>query len=482
MNKYYAWIKNLTSIVYDNSKSEYQILSELIPILLDIKDNQDTNSSNMDTFYNELIEKIKTVQEDMTNFTPTYNSLKLSIQQIINNQDLVNDVINGFNTIITTINNYVSKYLNENGRNDIISSINENFNDNFLENKESDYIVLIGYGSEPSSANLNDHYYNTSENKLYKYNGSSWEEDIIMINQLYLFNNKLYAGKCNVTTKTINQALNIALTDELFIYLANNSNNLILYNINTNERTVYQANLPSDFEIITLPYIDTCKAAYFNNKYYIIYQMKDSDRCKLMYTEDFINFNTIDTDFNSESCIRIINNNLYINNITNYLLENDTLINIMPIHPYKFENGLYYGIRMYASNPTFDIVTSSNPNFNDYEKISTQPSTGFQYSANYFKYYNYELIFGSIFLNNKLIEELESIKCDNILLSYQKPINYYSSFNYNKFNSNYFNISSLINTTQYTPFVNYYTDKLYLSNDTDNLTYEVTFSLSIEEL
>ena len=45
-----------------------------------------------------------------------------------------------------------------------------------------------------------------------------------------------------------------------------------------------------------------------------------------------------------------------------------------------------------------------------------------------------------------------------------------------------FNISSLIDTTSYMPFVNYYTDKLYLSNDTDNLTYEVTFSLSIEEL
>ena len=480
MNKYYAWIKNLTSIVYDNSKSESQILSELIPILLDIKDNQDTNSSNMDTFYNELIEKIKTVQEDMTNFTPTYNSLKLSIQQIINNQDLVNDVINGFNTIITTINNYVSKYLNENGRNDIISSINENFNDNFLENKESDYIILIGYGSEPSSANLNDYYYNTSENKLYKYNGTSWEEDIILINQLYLFNNKLYTGKCNVTTKTINQALNIALTDELFIFLSNDSNNLILYNINTNERTEYQANLPSDFAFPGFSYIDTCNATYFNNKYYIIYMIKDSLRCKLMYTEDFINFNTIDTQFNFESCIRIINNNLYVDN---YLLENDTLINIGVIRPYKFENGLYYGIRRYAGKSTFDIVTSSNPNFNDYEKISTQPSINpFQYSANYFKYYNYELIFGKIFLNNKLIEELESIKCDNILLSYKKPINYYSSFNYNKFNSNYFNTSSLIDTTSYGPFVNYYTDKLYLSNYRDNLTYEVTFSLTIEEL
>ena len=481
MNKYYAWIKNLTSIVYDNSKSESQILSELIPILLDIKDNQDTNSSNMDTFYNELIEKIKTVQEDMTNFTPTYNSLKLSIQQIINNQDLVNDVINGFNTIITTINNYVSKYLNENGRNDIISSINENFNNNFLENKESDYIILIGYGSEPSSANLNDYYYNTSENKLYKYNGTSWEEDIIMINQLYLFNNKLYTGKCNVTTKTINQALNIGLTDELFIYISpNDSNNLILYNINTNERTEYQANLPSDFEFSTFSYINTCMAAYFNNKYYIKYKIKDSLRCKLMYTEEFINFNTIDTDFNFESCIRIINNNLYV---SSYLLENDTLINLNVIQPYKFENGLYYGIRRYTGNPTFSILTSSNPNFEDYEKISTQPSiNSFQYSANYFKYYNYELIFGKIFLNNELLEELECIKCDNILINYENPVNYYSTFNYNKFNSNYFNISSLIDTTSYMPFVNYYTDKLYLSNYTNNLTYELTFSLSIEEL
>src|SRR5699024_3758 len=125
---------------------------------------------NMDTFYNDLITKIETVQELMNNYPPTYNSLKDEIQALLDNQDLVNDVINGFNAIINTINNYVSNYLNDNGRNDIIKAINTNYNTQFLDNKESDYITLVAYGNQPSSANLNDYYYDSTENKLYKYN------------------------------------------------------------------------------------------------------------------------------------------------------------------------------------------------------------------------------------------------------------------------------------------------------------------------
>ena len=307
MNNYYAWIKNLTSIVYDNSKSESQILSELIPILLDIKDNQDTISSNMDTFYNDLITKIETVQELMTNYPPTYNSLKTTIQELLDNQDLVNDVINGFNAIINTINNYVSNYLNDNGRNDIIKAINTNYNTQFLENKESDYITLVAYGNQPSSANLNDYYYDSTENKLYKYNGTSWEEDVIMINQLYLFNNKLYVGKCNVTTKTINQVLSIALTDEIFLYYK--SPNLVVYNVNTNERNVYQPTFPDDFANLNEQpgnELNSCPAVFFNNKYYILYRpLSSAFDLKVMTTEDFINYTSYDTVFSYNAIFKI---------------------------------------------------------------------------------------------------------------------------------------------------------------------------------
>ena len=480
MDKYYAWIKNLTSIVYDNAKSESQILSELIPILLDIKDNQDTISSNMDTFYNDLITKIETVQELMTNYPPTYNSLKDEIQALLDNQDLINDVINGFNAIINTINNYVSNYLNDNGRNDIIKAINTNYNTQFLENKESDYITLVAYGNRPSTANLNDCYYDTTENKLYKYNGTSWEEDVIMINQLYLFNNKLYVGKCNVTTKTINQVLSIALTDELFLYYK--SPNLVVYNVNTNERNVYQPTFPDDFGDLN-SYVNnelnSCPAVFFNNKYYILYKpLNSSFDLKVMTTEDFINYTSYDTVFSYQAIFKILNNNLYIINNGCYLFQDDNFTFISSIYPYKYENNLYYAIRQVnGSSSLGNFITSTNTNFSDYEILKPlSQRIRLVTNCNYYKYYNYELIYGNIFKNNEYQIDLYLIKSDNILTDYHNTY-YYGTYNGKFYANNY-----ILSVSSNEAIINWYTNKLYKVYEPSNRTYELTFNISIEEL
>lgn len=482
MNKYYAWIKNLTAIVYDNSKSESQILSELIPILLDIKDNQDTISANMDTFYDELITKIKTVQELMNNYPTTYNSLKDEIQALLDNQDLINDVINGFNTIINTINNYVSDYLNGKGRTDIINTINSNYNNQFLENKESDYITLVAYGNRPASANLNDYYYDTTENKLYKYNGTSWEEDIIMINQLYLFNNKLYIGKCNITTKTINQILSLALTDELFLYYK--SPDLVVYNINTNEQTSYQPTLPDDFDNFDNPVnneMSNCWGVYFNNKYYILYRPHNfGHNLKVMATEDFVNFTSYETKFNYDAIFKILNNNLYVISKGCYLYENDNFTLISSIYPYKYENNLYYAIRQVTNSfDAGDFITSNNANFSDYEILKPLPERIIiKPIYNYSKYYNYELIYSNIFKDNDYQIHLEYIKSDNILTFNSEDYDYYGTYN-GKFFANNYDLPFQTDRA----FFNWYTNKVY-KYDTASFkkTYELTFNISIEEL
>lgn len=481
MNNYYAWIKNLTSIVYDNAKSESQILSELIPILLDIKDNQDTISSNMDTFYNELITKIETVQELMTNYPPTYNALKTSIQELLDNQDLVNDVINGFNAIINTINTYVTNYLNDNGRNDIIKAINTNYNTQFLDNKESDYITLVAYGNRPNTANLNDYYYDTTENKLYKYNGTLWEEDAIMINQLYLFNNKLYVGKCNVETKTINQVLSIALTDELFLYYK--SPNLVVYNVNTNERNVYQPTFPDDFANLNEQpnsELNSCPAVFFNNKYYILYRPLSSVfDLKVMTTEDFINYTSYDTVFGYTAIFKILNNNLYVINNGCYLFQDDNFTFISSTYPYKYENNLYYGIRQVSGSSSFgNIITSNNANFSGYEILKPlYQRLSLVTKCNYYKYYNYELIYGNIFKDNDFQIRMQMIKSDSILTDFHRSTFYYGTYN-GKFYANNYVLSVVTNST----IINWYTNKLYKVDEPSNRTYELTFNISIEEL
>ena len=125
---YKAWIKELNDLVYDNSKSEYQILSELIPILLDLKDNQDKFSEDMDTFYNSLSEKISSLLEVISNartsITNSINSWTTTFNENIGSALLE------FSSIQQTNSKQIS---------DLISSLQANYNNE----KEGD--IVWGY-------------------------------------------------------------------------------------------------------------------------------------------------------------------------------------------------------------------------------------------------------------------------------------------------------------------------------------------------
>ena len=408
---YRAWIKELNNLVYDNSKSEYQILSELIPILLELKDNQDKFSEDMDTFYNSLNEKISSLLEVISNartsitasinsWTETFNEnisnallefsniqqtntkqisdLIKTLQENYNNEkDVINDLLNidtlldnintSYQDILNKINTYVSNAYNSDTTKEYQYGTLENkYASEFLANRTPIYISLVAYqDTAPATANDNDIYYNTTDKKLYKWLNSSWNETTILPNALYKFNNKLYYGNVvleqgDLIHKFKNSIfrcygfLNENIIWGLYDSVAGREK-IATYNIITQEENIYD-NLvfPSDFHEFRKN--DTNFITLYNNIYYAIYLTNNSTGTALMKSTDLINWEKIDNvSFSNNGAFLVINNNLVLNTETNSYLISDVVTNAS----YKvigYLNNKYYAIFNYKEIKTSDSI------------------------------------------------------------------------------------------------------------------------------
>ena len=318
MEKYNAWIKELSTIVYDNSKSEYQILSELIPVLLNIKSSQDTNSELMDTIHDDVFNKVNELESGINTFTETfigklnefkqeftpqlteftntlesninnfkqeinnkintfnttYASEKASIQQIADSINNINDtLISGYNEILNKINNFIEPIINSSSGNIIDNAIETKFTPTYLA-RESIYIDLVSVTIEPSSANEGDIYYNASEYQLYKYSSGAWVKEEYILNKIYRYQNNIYVPQ----TIQYNE-LQIANYFQIPYCLANDylitandvgsitNMQITKININGNDNTTYsRLTLPADYK-----YLNEILYNSYNNTYYMFY-------------------------------------------------------------------------------------------------------------------------------------------------------------------------------------------------------------------
>ena len=457
---YKAWIKELNNLVYDNSKSEYQILSELIPILLELKDNQDKFSEDMDTFYNSLNEKISSLLEVISNartsitnsinsFSETFNEniesallefssiqqsnsnqirdLISSLQANYNNEkDVINNLINidnlldnintGYQDIVNKINSYVSNAYNSDTTKEYqFTTLENKYANEFLSNRTPIYINLIGYqDTAPTSANDNEIYYNTSNKKLYKWLNSAWNETTILPNALYKFNNKLYYGSVRLLQgDLIHQFSNSIykcygfLNENIIWGLYDSragSEKISTYNMTTQEEKIYE-NLvfPSDFAAFRKN--DTNFIILYNNIYYAIYLTNNSTGNGLMKSTDLINWEKIDNvSFSNNGAFLVINNNLVLNTEENSYIISDTVTNAS----YKvigYLNNKYYAIFNYT-----EIKTSATIDFTESELFFTLTSNDVKLLS-FFQGTEYNVIGTALF--NKNLE----------YLNYQSPVN-----------------------------------------------------------
>lgn len=450
---YRAWIKELNNLVYDNSKSEYQILSELIPILLDLKDNQDKFSEDMDTFYNSLNEKISSLLEVISNartsitasinsWTATfnenitsallefssiqetntkqisdliktlqenYNNEKAVINNLLNIDSLLDNINTSYQDILNKINNYVSNIYNSDVTKEYQYATLENkYANEFLSNRTPIYINLIAYqDTAPATANDNDIYYNTTDKKLYKWLNSSWNETTILPNALYKFNNKLYYGSVVLEQgDLIHQFKNsifkcYGFLNENIIWGLYDSvagrEKIATYNIITQEENIYD-NLvfPSDFDEFKKN--DTNFIILYNNIYYAIFTKNNASGTFLMKSTDLINWEEIpDVNFSNNGAFLVINNNLVLNTEKNSYLISDVVTNA----PYKvigYLNNKYYAIFNYK-----EIKTSATIDFTESELFFTLNSNDIKLLS-FFQGTEYNVIGNALF--NKNLEYL----------------------------------------------------------------------------
>lgn len=456
MEKYNAWIKELSTIVYDNSKSEYQILSELIPILLNIKSSQDTNSELMDTIHDTVFNKVNELESGMNTFSETftrklnefkqefntqteeftttlesnisafkekinnkistfnntYASEKASIQEIVDSINNINDtLISGYNEIINKINNFVEPLINSSSGNIIDSAIEEKFTPTYLA-RESIYIDLVSVTTAPSSANEGDIYYNATEYQLYKYTSGAWVEEEYTLNKIYRYQNNIYLPKLiryNEVKLANYFQQPYCLANDYIITAVDTSSvermQITKININGNDNTTYRnLTLPDDYTHLTnILYND------YNSTYYMFYSKSDDYG---IATSTDLQVWTKLTDVSGigirPNVAFFINEDIYIFNkkYSNGNWEN------LP-YPIFYTNGYYFwGQQNIYRSTTPDLDTSEEHLYiekRDYSDV---------YNTN-IVYYNPDkelLLYANTIYLNKVIASTYSVQYNNALL------------------------------------------------------------------
>lgn len=514
MNNYSAWIKELSSIVYDNSKSEYQIISEIIPLLLQIKDSQNSNSELMDTIYNEIASKISKLKEQMTNFTSefnskleeyktnldssnssflsslqeNFNSFITSSTELINNynetftnkkneidtliastNNLNSNLIQQYDAIISKINNYIPNIINsDDTSNFIYNTIVNKFNADF-SNRESNYINLTSITTQPTSANENDIYYNASENKLYQYTNSSWTEIDYTFDKIYKFNNHLLLPQLVITEigKPSITLQSVCVVDETH-YLGWTSNAGTNVHFTLVDTTTFKFGSQINIETPPEGYSSFDYVIYWNNTYYMVYNFN-----KLASSTDLANWTYLMDLPKSLLSFVILNEELFLyDNSTSYMLTSDNEL-IKSWYPMiGYYNGYYYFISSIRKGNKYVSRIYKNANFSatneGYEEVYTANTIlNKQFTELISANNNYFQSFKSIILNNdEYIENANSVQriiaTENILFSSDNIISYKNNI-----------INKHILTDNYTPYSNFNNYILSISG----VVYDVTMQL-----
>lgn len=502
MEKYNAWIKELSTIVYDNSKSEYQILSELIPILLNIKSSQDTNSELMDTIHETVFNKVNELESGMNTFSETftqklnefkqefnsgveeftttlesninefkekinnkiitfnktYASEKASIQDIADSINNINDtLISGYNEIIEKINNFVEPIINSASGNIIDNAIEEKFTPTYLA-RESIYIDLVSVTTAPSSANEGDIYYNASEYQLYKYTGSAWVEENYTTNKIYRFKNNIYY--LNMYRTNIETIFDYGLNGACFI----DENHVLAYSSNVGLRMQFViidiANKTREnHSMVTPPEGYTRTSAFYylqciDNKYY--FQYYNNNVYNLAISDDLENWTYLCplTMYGNHGKLKKINNYLVYGGRYYYDEESNTFKDFSQF-VYGYYNNKYYIVS------SDEIIISNQPIYQGQQIIKRIPIPEYDVTNDKnrnFYLFKDKLIVGGYILNNNdelvcLLTPKKIIFNNNLSIGfstlysfinngiiYNMPINIGESF------LQYYDINSDINT------------------------------------
>lgn len=369
MDKYHAWISALTPLNFANEKSIEQIVYELIPLALEIKDKQDTYPNMFNEFLVDLGKKlaviITSISDNVEMFTTLVDSIRLKINT--KESDITNDITSGFNAILNLINNFGDTYFTKNPEvfNNGINKVNFD-----LSNYDSCYHKFAGAPNKPEIKTSNfwsfynkdvsygvqttKYWYNPADKQIY-YNDqiANYDEYGLELGMVQLSENKL-----------IYHDVEISLGDNLFphtengyfigfpdvntaCYFAKTISDaetkyaLKMINLSTKEITTYDnLVMPSNFKDMYLLNNSHYLIKKFNNYYYMLYCTEGGNTAYIAKSNDLINWGSVGSlNVGSECTLKVIKNNLYfvsINNGTWLFNETDNSFNRLKVNNYDF--------------------------------------------------------------------------------------------------------------------------------------------------
>lgn len=345
MNKYHAWISALTPLNFANEKSIEQIVYELIPLALEIKENQDKYPNLFNEFLIDLGKKLAIIITSISDNVEMFNTLVDSIRLKINNKklEITTDINNGFNAILNLISNFGNTYFTkkpevfDKGVNEVNFDIT-NFNScyhkfngayNKPEINTNNFLNMsnqnVSYGVKTSG-----YWYNLADKQIYYGDNIAGDTYGLRLGEIQKCNNKL-----------IYHDVEIELGDVLFPHTENGyfigfpdvntacyfaktisesetKYDLKMINLSTKEITTYEnLAMPNNFKDMYLLNNSHYLIKKFNNYYYLLYCIENSDVAYIAKSNDLIHWGSVGTlGLGNECTLKVIKDSLYFVSIS----------------------------------------------------------------------------------------------------------------------------------------------------------------------
>lgn len=401
MDKYNAWISNIEPLTFGNEKSITQIMSELIPILLNVKSFQDEQNTLLNENFKSLNESSTNFKESVTINTEMFDNLRDTITLNIKNiedgytakiSEEFSKILNKLNNIEITQNEFdigvYSVNYDLNNPNSAYSRWNK-------DDINKSFIVLKGWDNQVSG-----YWYNTGDKQVY-YNDHIVDENKLCY--IYKYQDKLLFRDAE-----------IELGEELFPHTENGyfigfiDNNTACYfatstsaietkhtiktiNLTTKEITTYEnLVLPNDFKSPYLQSNSHYVIKKYNDYYYIIYITNASNYPSIMKSNDLVHWGNVGSMSATGECtFKLINNKFYFVSINtgSWILNDDmSFTKVSPNSNNFIVLGMFLNKFYGLDIKTRDIYRSDNFDFSNseiFDSINSPKDLTFYLDENY---------------------------------------------------------------------------------------------------
>lgn len=339
MDKYNAWISNIEPLTIGNEKSITQIMSELIPLLLNVKSFQDEQNTLLNENFKSLNNSSNNFKESITTNTQMFDTLRGTITLNIKNIEdgYTAKISEEFSKMLNKLNNIP---ITQNEFDEGVYSVNydlNNPNSAYSRWKRDIYTIIfsniVGWDENPHNYGL---WYNSTDKQVYV-EDEIW--DYTIFGHYYKYQDKL-----------LYRDVDLELGEELFPHNENAyfigfiDNNTACYfetstsatetkytiktiNLTTKEITAYEnLVLPDNFKELYLQDNSHYIIGKYNEYYYVIYTQQNNTLPAIMKSNDLVHWDNVSNIRATGECaIKVIKNNLYFVSINSgtWLLNND---------------------------------------------------------------------------------------------------------------------------------------------------------------